>query len=131
MTRRHCGRRIVPQQLDQARERRAVLGRHGHERELDRREVVADGEQVELPDAIGRAVGGVATERGRLDGEWADLMCDSARQYPIDARLALDRQPVRGGALFDQREYSPPATISAVRSPIVATASGNAAMPQT
>ena len=102
VTRRHGCRRIVPQQVDQARERGPVVGRRRHERELDRREVVTDGEQVELPDAVRRAVGGVAAERRRFDGERADLVRDSVRQHTVDARLAFDRQAVLGGALCDQ-----------------------------
>ncbi len=69
VTRHDMCRRVVPQQLDQACERRPVIGRRRSEREFDGGEVVADGEQIELPDAVRGAVVGVAAKCSRLDDE--------------------------------------------------------------
>ena len=69
--------------------------------------MVADREQVELPDSVGGAVGGMAAESGRLDDERADLMRDADLQRSVHAWLAGERQFVRGGSLGKPLE--PPA----------------------
>ena len=94
--------------------------------------MIADREQIEFSDAVAGAVGRwprsaiVSTVNG------PDPMRDADRQRPVDARLAFDRQSVgRSAASRIRSRGAPPATISAVAAPIVATESGNAAMPQT
>ena len=73
-----------------ARQGRAVLRRRRRERELRVRQVIADREQIELADAVAGAVGGVAAERDRLDGERADPMRDA--DSPAPGRRAARRR---------------------------------------
>ena len=94
-----CCRGVVPEQVDQACERRAVFGCPRGERELRGREMVAHREQVELPDSVGGAVGGVAAESGRLDDERAYLMRDAASSARSTRGSPASAQSVRGGGL--------------------------------
>ena len=70
--------------------------------------MVADGEEIELPDAVRGAVIGVAAECNRLGGERADPMCNADLQGTFDTRVALDRQLVGRRALADQLARSAP-----------------------
>ena len=100
---RDVRRRIVHEDVDEPRERRPVLRGALDERELDRREMVAHCEQVQVPDAIRGAVGRVSAERGRLHREGADPVRDAGLQHAVGTRLSGDLEPVRRRPRADRR----------------------------
>ena len=125
-------RRIVPQQLDQGRERCSVVGRRRHERELDSREVVAEGEQVELSYPVRRAVGGVwprsAVVLTANGPTWCATPSASTRSTrgSLDRQAVLRRRAVRSTRVTLRRPRSPQSVHPSWR-----PASGKAAIPQT
>ena len=64
--------------------------------------MIADRQEIELPDPVAGPVRGMAAERDRLDLEGADLMGRSRLQGAIGSGLPIDLELVGGGPLGDQ-----------------------------
>ena len=65
--------------------------------------MVADREEVELADAVGDAVLGVARQRDRLDGERPDDVRASGLEPPVDARRPRHVEPAFRRRALDPR----------------------------